>query len=126
MFYVVLSKCIALRKFWFFIPCFSAIISGKTNIVWPGLNAPILQGKELVVQRELPPDAEREAKILKLRDSMGLFRPLRLSPLERGWSGTKMHGRSIGPPDSIGQDTFDGFDTKVLEVMMRDKSRYFA
>ena len=86
-------------------------------MVWPGLNAPVLQGKELVIQRELPPDTEREAKILKLRDTMGLFRPLRLSPLERGWSGTKMHGRSIGPPDTLGEDTFDGFDTRVLEVI---------
>jgi len=47
---------------------------------------------------------------------MGQFRPLRLSPLERGWSGVKMGGRSIGPPDPIGQDTFEGFDTKVLEM----------
>jgi len=89
---------------------------GKINMVWPGLNAPVIQGKELVEQRELPPDTEREAKILKMRDSMGVFRPLRLSPLERGWSGTKMHGRSIGPPDPIGQDAFEGFDTKVLEM----------
>jgi len=59
---------------------------------------------------------EREAKILKMRDSMGLFRPLRLSPLERGYSGNKMHGRSVGPPDPLGQDTFEGFDTRILEV----------
>lgn len=39
----------------------------------------------------------------------------KLSPLERGWSGTKMPGRSIGPPDPIGEDAFEGFDTKVLE-----------
>lgn len=89
---------------------------GKANIVWPGLNAPILQGKELVERRQLPPDKEREAKLIKLRDAMGQFKPLLLSPLERGWSGTKMHGRSIGAPDPIGEDTFDGFDTKVLEM----------
>lgn len=79
---------------------------GKANIVWPGLNAPVIQGKELVEQVQLPPDAEREAKILKIRDTMGLFRPLKLSPLERGWSGTRMHGRSVGPPDPIGQGNF--------------------
>jgi small subunit ribosomal protein S5 len=27
-----------------------------------------------------------------------------------------MGGRSIGPPDPIGQDTFEGFDTKVMEM----------
>jgi len=89
---------------------------GKTNIVWPGLNAPVLQGKELVERRELPTDPDREAKLIKMRDSMGQFRPLLLSPLERGWSGTKMHGRSVGPPDPIGEDNFEGFDTKILEM----------
>ncbi|XP_076306296.1 mitochondrial ribosomal protein S5 [Tachypleus tridentatus] len=89
---------------------------GKINMIWPGLNAPVLRGKEVVERRELPPDKDREEKLLKMRDEMGGFRPLRISPLERGWSGTKMPGRSIGPPDSIGEDTFEGFDTKVLEM----------
>lgn len=40
----------------------------------------------------------------------------KLSPLERGWSGAKMPGRSIGPPDAIGEDAFEGFDTRVLEL----------
>lgn len=89
---------------------------GKANMVWPGLNAPVIQGRELVERRQLPPDPDREAKLIKMRDTMGQFRPLLLSPLERGWSGTKMHGRSIGPPDPIGDDAFEGFDTKVLEM----------
>ncbi|KAG0718021.1 28S ribosomal protein S5, mitochondrial [Chionoecetes opilio] len=89
---------------------------GRENMVWPGLNAPILRGRELVQQQLLPMDEEREAKLIKLRDSMGKFRSLKLDPLERGWSGTKMPGRSIGPPDPIGEDTFEGFDTKVLEL----------
>nr|CAG4650973.1 EOG090X0689 [Simocephalus serrulatus] len=88
---------------------------GKTNMVWPGLNSPIIQGKELVQQRKLPDDPEREAKLLKLRDEMGAFRILRLGPLERGWSGAKLPGRSVGPPDPVGEDNFEGFDTIVLE-----------
>lgn len=88
---------------------------GKSNMVWPGLNAPILKGKEVVEMRQLPPDPDHEKKLIKLRDEMGGFRMLRLSSLERGWSGNKAPGRSIGPPDSIGEDTFEGFDTKVLE-----------
>lgn len=72
-------------------------------MVWPGLNAPILRGRELVQQQLLPKDEEREAKLIKMRDSMGRFRSLQLDPLERGWSGTKMPGRSIGPPDPIGE-----------------------
>lgn len=89
---------------------------GKVNMLWPGLNAPIIRGKELIVQQKLPEDPEREAKLHQIRDAMGHFRSLKLSPIERGWSGNKAPGRSIGPPDPIGEDTFEGFDTKVLEL----------
>lgn len=89
---------------------------GRANIIWPGLNAPIIRGKELVTQQQLPKDPEREKKLIKLRDSMGNFRFLRINPIDRGWSGSKMPGRSIGPPDAIGEDTFEGFDTRVLEL----------
>ncbi|XP_065353591.1 small ribosomal subunit protein uS5m [Cloeon dipterum] len=88
---------------------------GKSNIMWPGLSAPIMKGKDLVKQQQLPEDSERMSKLIKMRDEMSTFRYLRLLPIERGWSGTKLPGRSIGPPDPIGDDTFEGFDTKVLE-----------
>ncbi|KAK7068008.1 28S ribosomal protein S5, mitochondrial [Halocaridina rubra] len=88
---------------------------GYDNIQWPGLSAPILRGKELVQQQTLPRDEEREAKLLQIRNTMGQFRPMKIDPLERGWSGTRLPGRSIGPPDPIGEETFEGFDTKVLE-----------
>uniref|UniRef100_A0A2S2NHX0 Small ribosomal subunit protein uS5m n=1 Tax=Schizaphis graminum TaxID=13262 RepID=A0A2S2NHX0_SCHGA len=88
---------------------------GVDNIIWPGLNAPIIKGRDLIKRTKLPPDPERQARLIKLRDSMGTFKMLRLSPTERGWSGSKMPGRSIGPPDSINEYNFDGFDTKVLE-----------
>lgn len=78
---------------------------GKANIVWPGLSAPIIRGRELIQQQKLPEDPEREAKLIKLRDEMGTFRYMKLSPIERGWTGAKMPGRSIGPPDPIGEGT---------------------
>lgn len=89
---------------------------GSTNIVWPGLNSPVIRGRELVQQQRLPADPDREARLRKLRDEMGSYRHLKLSPIDRGWSGSKMPGRSIGAPDPIGEETFDGFDTKVLEL----------
>jgi small subunit ribosomal protein S5 len=89
---------------------------GKANIQWPGLSAPIIRGRELVQRQQLPPDPDREAKIIKLRDSMSGKRFQKLTPLERGWSGNKMPGRSIGPPDPIGEDAFEGFDTRVIEL----------
>uniref|UniRef100_A0A1A9W3L3 Small ribosomal subunit protein uS5m n=1 Tax=Glossina brevipalpis TaxID=37001 RepID=A0A1A9W3L3_9MUSC len=91
---------------------------GKKNMLWPGLNAPIIRGKELLKQKALPEDSsfiEREKNILKLRDSIGGFRVMKINPIDRGWSGTKMAGRSIGSPDPAGDETFDGFDTRVLE-----------
>lgn len=58
----------------------------------------------------------REAKLHKFRDEMSGFRFQKIAPLDRGWSGSKMPGRSIGPPDPVGEDFFEGFDTRVLEM----------
>lgn len=89
---------------------------GQENMVWPGLNAPVIRGRELVQQKKLPKDEEREARLIKIRNTMGSFRALRLDPLDRGWCGNKMPGRSIGPPNPIEDDKFEGFDTRVLEL----------
>lgn len=71
--------------------------------MWPGLSAPIIRGKELVQQQQLPADPDREKRLIELRNQMGHYKFAKLSPLERGWSGAKMPGRSIGPPDPIGE-----------------------
>ncbi|CAH2094706.1 unnamed protein product [Euphydryas editha] len=89
---------------------------GKVNMLWPGLSAPVIRGRELLKQQRLPDDPERMEKLIKLRDSMTKFRRLRLSPIERGWSGSWMPGRSIGAPDPVGDEEFTGFDTKVLQL----------
>lgn len=88
---------------------------GKKNVLWPGLNSPIIRGKEIMQQQMLPEDIEREQNILKIRDAIGGFRVIKLSPVDRGWSGSKIPGRSIGAPDSIGDENFDEFETRVLE-----------
>ncbi|XP_041969398.1 28S ribosomal protein S5, mitochondrial [Aricia agestis] len=89
---------------------------GKINMLWPGLSAPVIRGRELLKQQRLPDDPERMEKLIKLRDSMTKFRRLKLSPIERGWSGSRMPGRSIGAPDPVGDEEFVGFDTKVLQL----------
>ncbi|XP_054277920.1 28S ribosomal protein S5, mitochondrial-like [Macrosteles quadrilineatus] len=88
---------------------------GKANIIWPGLNSPVIRGKEVVKQQKLPEDPEREAKLIKIRSEMVGFRPLKLSPIERGWTGAKLGGRMLGPPDPIGEDKFEGFNSVVVE-----------
>lgn len=80
---------------------------GKANILWPGLSSPIIRGKELVEQQTLPEDPEREKKLIELRDKMGVSRRPKLSPYERGWSGARLPGRSIGPPDPVLEGTYD-------------------
>ncbi|GFS74603.1 28S ribosomal protein S5, mitochondrial [Nephila pilipes] len=76
---------------------------GKKNMIWPGLNAPIVQGREIIRQQELPRDEAREKRILELRDKSVGRKSFKLSPLERGWTGNKLPGRSLGPPDPIGE-----------------------
>lgn len=90
---------------------------GKANIIWPGLSSPIIRGKEIIQQQQLPEDPEREKNLIKMRDQMGKAKFGKISPIDRGWSGSKMPGRSIGPPDPVNDDeTYDGFDTRVLEL----------
>lgn len=65
------------------------------------MSAPILRGKELVQQQQLPPNEEREKKLLQLRDKMGNIKFPKIDPLDRGWSGGRIGGKSIGPPDPV-------------------------
>lgn len=88
---------------------------GKKNMVWPGLNAPVFRGKEIVEQRALPENADYEENLIKIRNEMIGFRRLKLQPLERGYSGNKIAGRKFGPPDPIGEETFENFESIVLE-----------
>lgn len=52
---------------------------------------------------KLPEDPARDEKLVQLRNTMGAQKFAKLNPLDRGWSGTKMPGRSLGPPDPIGE-----------------------
>ncbi|CAH0395789.1 unnamed protein product [Bemisia tabaci] len=90
---------------------------GRANIVFPGLSSNIIQGKEIVRQHQLPKDPDFDAKLAKIRDTQSSsLKSNKLTPLERGYTGSKMPGRSIGPPDPIGEQEFEGFDVKVVEL----------
>lgn len=59
----------------------------------------------------------RLTKIHSFRDAQNLrMRRAKVNPLERGWSGASLPGRSIGQPDSIGDYEFNDFDTRVLQL----------
>ncbi|KAL6431004.1 hypothetical protein ACFW04_007039 [Cataglyphis niger] len=91
---------------------------GKIPIQFPGLNAPVFRGRELIQQQKLPIDPEKEEKLAKFRQSQTGSKRVKLSPLERGWTSAGMGGRKIGPPDPIGEDNFEGFETWILECKM--------
>lgn len=87
---------------------------GPVNMVWPGLNAPILKGREIVTQKRLPQDKNYLINLLKVRNEMDTYKKRKQHPLERGWSGGKLHGKWFGPPSPILDETFEGFDSKIL------------
>ena len=70
---------------------------GVKNMIWPGLNAPIIQGNELIERKELGPDKEYQEKLIKMRDQMSKLRKAYVHPMDRGWSSTRLAGRWIGP-----------------------------
>ncbi|CAK9300944.1 unnamed protein product [Gordionus sp. m RMFG-2023] len=109
---------------------------GKKNMLWPGLNAPVLeQGRQMLKIKSLPPDPDREKRMHELRDKIYKFKPLKLSNMDKGWSGGIMAGRRLGPPDALTHGNYSeeydenekeeilatektehGFDSKVLKL----------
>ncbi|KAK6183577.1 hypothetical protein SNE40_011031 [Patella caerulea] len=90
---------------------------GRVPMVWPGLNVAPTKGSEYQKLRELAPNPKREEQLLAARVKMNKGR-YKISSLERGWSGSRFPGMSIGPPDPINDYTFEGFDSRVLEYKM--------
>nr|AWD75463.1 28S ribosomal protein S5 [Callistoctopus minor] len=89
---------------------------GQQQMVWPGLNAPVLKGKKLLSVENLPPNPDRKEQIQKARDRFQRSRHFKIPAMLRGWTGRRMPGMSIGPPDPVDDFTFEGFDTRVLEL----------
>jgi small subunit ribosomal protein S5 len=105
---------------------------GKTNIQWPGLNAPVVQGREIVPIVEKPPDPMREQRLLEVRNRLDRFRRLSIPPSERGFTGGSPAGKSLGQPDPLNESmfysmeillfirifylvTFEDFDSRLVE-----------
>uniref|UniRef100_A0A5S6R1M8 Small ribosomal subunit protein uS5m n=1 Tax=Trichuris muris TaxID=70415 RepID=A0A5S6R1M8_TRIMR len=89
---------------------------GPINTLWPGLNSPLTAGKELLEPKYLAPDPTRAERLLKLREGVRLSR-VSLHPLERGWSGSGLKGRLLGPPTCLAnEENGDSFKTIVLET----------
>jgi len=79
-----------------------SLFLGKANMLWPGLNAPVARGTELMTYKRLPPNPDYEQALVRSRDEASRIRYRSLPPLLRGWSGSRFPGQSVGPPDPIG------------------------
>ncbi|CAF1175336.1 unnamed protein product [Adineta steineri] len=88
---------------------------GKSNIQWPGLNAPIIQGRDIVPIMERPPDPTREQRLLEVRNRLDRFRRLSIPPSERGFTGGSPAGKSLGNPEPMNEITFENFDSRLVE-----------
>src|SRR6218665_754968 len=82
---------------------------GKRNMVWPGLNSPVIKGREVMTRKQLPPDPKRGEEMIRLRDQMSRIRYTANPPLLRGWSGSRFPGQSVGPPDPVGDCEYASF-----------------
>lgn len=81
----------------------SCFVLGRSNIQWPGLNAPVVQGRDVLSISERPPDPMREQKLLEVRNRLDRFRRLSIPPNERGFTGGSPAGKSLGTPDPFNE-----------------------
>jgi len=78
--------------------------------VLPGLNAPVSEKVS-----PLPENVDYVDKLTELRKLRARPGRRRQHPLERGWTSAKFGGRKLGPPDPIGEQSFEEFETYILE-----------
>ncbi|CAF1118672.1 unnamed protein product [Rotaria sordida] len=88
---------------------------GKANMQWPGLNAPVVQGRDIVPIVEKPSDPMYQQRLLDVRNRLDRFRRLSIPPNERGFTGGSPAGKSLGQPDPINEITFEDFDSRLVE-----------
>ena len=79
---------------------------GKVNIQWPGLNAPVAQGRDIGTIVERPVDPLREQRLMEVRNRLDRFRRLSIPPSERGFTGGSPAGKSLGVPNPIDESTY--------------------
>ncbi|BFZ11684.1 hypothetical protein BsWGS_14723 [Bradybaena similaris] len=92
---------------------FQVIGKGKSGFVFPGLEGPALVGAKPV---SIHKSAAREEEVIAPPPMRRRFP--RIPALQRGYSGRKYPGTSLGAPDPINDYVFEGFDTRVLQYKM--------
>jgi small subunit ribosomal protein S5 len=78
---------------------------GKLQVSWPGLNADVMDrarkfSSEVSPIKIIGVDEDREKRLVELRNQMDKFRSITVAPVDRGFSGSSLKGKSIGEPIS--------------------------
>ncbi|XP_076637664.1 mitochondrial ribosomal protein S5 [Colletes latitarsis] len=93
---------------------------GKAQLMFPGLNS-LIRLDTLIPQKPIPLNPSGEAEVLTTENEYSTRKRQKISSLDRGWSGSKLGGRKLGPPDPIDGETFDGFQTWILHIVRTSK-----
>ncbi|XP_002731451.1 small ribosomal subunit protein uS5m-like [Saccoglossus kowalevskii] len=89
---------------------------GKISMEWPGLNAPVVKDNAPATIRRKAADPNKEAELLRLRESWDKKKKRSSGLHERGWTSVSWGGRSVGPPDPVPGCDFEDFDSRVIQV----------
>ncbi|NXF92852.1 RT05 protein, partial [Eubucco bourcierii] len=91
---------------------------GRSGLLWPGLNAPVIQSGrfQAVTQRKKEERERIQSEIVQQRDTWEKKRKIRIKR-EGGWSGKCWGGVLLDPPDpGPNGETYEDFETRVIEV----------
>jgi len=92
---------------------------GKRRLIWPGLNKPMMkkaQDRPEMTHSQGELDKQRENRMLEMRDKVNKKKRPTIPPLLRGYTGSRAPGQRFGPPDAIGDQTFEGFESVCLRL----------
>lgn len=75
---------------------------GKLQVKYPGLNEnmPTLKPGEVIQPRVVGEDVDREKRLTEIRNKMDRYKRISTSPFDRGFSGSSIAGKPLGPPES--------------------------
>lgn len=82
------------------IKLFSSYFQGRSGFLWPGLNAPLIQGGRVqaLSQRKKEERDRIQSEIIQQRDTWEKKRKIKMKR-EGGWSGKCWGGVLLDPPD---------------------------
>ncbi|KAH8862800.1 28S ribosomal protein S5 [Schistosoma japonicum] len=94
---------------------------GKASIIWPGLNADL---SSTIKKGKYNEGYFKSLEAFRNKSAIKKKRA-KLSPIERGWTGSRLGGQSVGPPTPNLTD-FDCrvIESKVVATMTATKGRY--